>query len=953
MAAQSLSVHAGAGTAAVEAPTGTPGATLPAWRLRLLGAVELQSGDWRSSRWPSRAAAALLARLALAPQQAHARETLVDLLWPGVALDVGRNRLRQVLSTLRTLLEADGRPPVIEADRQRIRLLPGQLHSDAHDFELAVRRGDGAAASALYGGELMPGYYDEWVLDARRQLAAWHERLEAQAPPLPAVAAAPAAAVATVAPTPEPDRLPASWTRAFGIEHNVARLLDLVRGDRLVTILGPGGGGKTRLSLEVARALRAPPAGHAAADRPAPAARFERIVFVPLAACRDEAEVLAALARELQVSGRDLLHQIGLRLGASTSLLVLDNAEQVLAPVRDISVALLEAAPGLHLLLSSRLRLNLPGEQLFALGGLPLPPLGAPEATLAQNPAVALFIDRARAVRPDFAPQGDELAALCTLIRLLEGLPLALELAASRAASITPAQMLAWLSAEDEGGRNQLELLSRSAGSPGREPRHASIGAVIDWSWRLLNRAEQRLLATISLSAVDAGLSGLAAVLRQPPLALARQVDDLVGHSLLRALPGADGSGTRFALAEPVREFVRERWPADDLGHLRGAWLAWLAAWAEGLGRSPSAAALADELPTVHLLLATPEAEPAAVLQLMLALRHHWESAGMPLNLQLALEAALQRDAGRPGAAARGSAVHELLGYLRFEIGCVTEALAHVEQAERLADDDDSLRARAVVRRCWVDLARHRSEDGDASAGPPLRQRIEEALTLARRCGDLEAEARALHQWAILVGHLAQPPSSGWAEAERALAQSQALWQQLGDPRKAAARLRNRGQCWLHLGRADDALAAFEQSLATARAEADVLGCIDSLLSLSTRRAARRQWTLALAADIECVTLCWQHWHRHGLAYALWNPGRTLARLRRPQEALHLMAFAARFWQQTFGPLTRADRLNVRTVQALARRQLAADDCQRCWAEGEMMAASTAVALLLNLRFEG
>ncbi len=948
MAAQPPSVRdRGAGA---DAAPGLAPPPAPRWRLRLLGAVELQGSDGRHSRWPTRAAAALLARLALAPLQAHARESLVDLLWPGVALDVGRNRLRQVLSTLRHLLEADGRPPVIEADRQRIRLLPGQLQCDAHDFERAMRRGDGAAARELYGGELMPGYYEEWVLECRQQLAAWQERLDALLPLPPPTAVAPAALAATA----EPDRLPASWTRAFGIEHNVARLLNLVRQERLVTILGPGGSGKTRLSLEVGRALRTPPAWLPMADRHAP---FERIVFVPLAACRDAAEVAATLARELQVGGRDPLQQIGLRLGASPVLLVLDNVEQVVAPVRDIVLALLEAAPGLHLLLSSRLRLNLAGEQLFALGGLPLPAAGAAESTLARNPAVALFIDRARALRPDFQPQGDELAALCALIRLLEGSPLALELAASRAASITPAQMLAWLAAEHEGGRNQLALLTRGAGGPGREARHASISAVIDWSWQLLGAAEQRLLAAISLSTVDAGLPGLAAVLQQPPLTLARQIDDLVGHSLLRARPASlsnDNRGPRVALAEAVREFVRERWPASDLAQLRNAWLTWLAQWAQGLGRSPPAAALADELPTVQSLLATADAEPAAVLQLMLALRHHWESAGMPLNLQLALEGALPRDAAAnsDAARARGSAAHELLAYLRFEIGCVSEALDHVDQAERLAADDDSLRARALVRRCWVDLARHRNENDDAAAGPPLRQRIEEALTLARRCGDLEAEARALHQGAILIGHLGRPTSSTWVEAEQALARSQALWQQLGDPRKAAARLRNRGQCWLNMGRGDEALAAFETSLATARAEGDVLGCIDSLLSLSTRRAALRQWALALAADSECVALCWQHWHRHGLAYALWNPGRSLARLRRPEEALRLMAFAARFWQQTFGPLTRSDRLTVRTVQALARRQIGAAASERGWAEGETMTASAAVALLLNLKLD-
>lgn len=895
------------------------------WTLRLLGAVEARRGGRVVTRWPSRAAALLLARLAMAPQQAHAREALVELLWPGVAHDVGRNRLRQVLSTLRSLLEDDGQAPLIDADRQHIRLASGSLRCDAHDFEQALRRGELASARALYGGELMPGHYDEWVLEARRHLADRFERLEQQAP----------------APADLPDRLPATWTRAFGLEPQVARLHERLRAGRLVTLVGPGGSGKTRLSLEAAQALQAAPP-------PGPAARpsFERIVFVPLADCRDGPELLQALARELRVSGRDPLVQIGLRLGTAPALLVLDNVEQVVEPLREIAVALLQAAPGLHLLLTSRRRLNVAGEQQFALAGLPLPPPDAGAAALRENPAVALFIDRARAVSPGFADTDVELPPLATLVRALEGLPLALELAASRVGSLSAAAMLAWLTGtgQDGAGRSQLELLTR--GGSGPEPRHASIGAVIDWSWQLLDQADRRLLAAVSVAAGDAGLETLAAVLNLPLPRLARQADDLVGHSLLRP---RGGGVTRFALAEPVREFVRERWPAADQARLREAWLRQLATWAQSQRPQPTPDGLADELPTVHLLLATPSIAPSPALRLMLVLRPHWESSGMPVNLQLALEAALAT-AEADGAAdlhtpdaALASAAHELLAYLRFEAGFVPEAEAHAAKALRLAGDDAALRARALVRRCWVALALHRAGD-DAAGGqePPERAALQEALALAARAGDADAEARALHQWAILLSHL----GDDWVGAELALARSQALWERLGDTRKAMARLRNRGQCWLQMGRVQEARQCFEHALQAARDDGDVVGCIDSLLSLSSQLARDRQWSRALTADRECVALCWRHWHRHGLAYALWNPARSLAHLRRPEEAMRLMAFAATFWQGSFGPLTRADRHTVRTVQALVRRQVGALRAAQCWAEGEAMNVAQAVALL-------
>ena len=120
------------------------------WQLRLLGAVEARRNGLTVSRWPSRAAALLLARLALAPQQVHPREALVELLWPGVSLDVGRNRLRQTLSTLKSLLESGpSNGPVIDADRQSLRLVPGSLQSDAVEFEHLVRTGDWAAAPTI------------------------------------------------------------------------------------------------------------------------------------------------------------------------------------------------------------------------------------------------------------------------------------------------------------------------------------------------------------------------------------------------------------------------------------------------------------------------------------------------------------------------------------------------------------------------------------------------------------------------------------------------------------------------------------------------------------------------------------------------------------------------------------------------------------------------------------
>ncbi|HNT37987.1 MAG TPA: hypothetical protein PKO45_02590 [Rubrivivax sp.] len=883
------------------------------WQLRLLGAVSARCGEVEIQRWPSRAATLLLARLALAPDESQPREALIEQLWPGVAAGVGRNRLRQVLSTLRGLLEPEGMPAVLLADRHYIRLIPGRLQSDVQRVQQALREGDTAAARASCGGELLPGFYEDWVLETRRWLAEQLER---------STRASGRVLASTMA-------LPSPWTGSFGLEPALQRLQAGLQSQRLTTIMAAGGSGKTRLAVEVARALQAQTGGERA---------FERIVFVELAHCRDEADIGQALAHALGVAGGEPIEEACLMLRTGRHLLVLDNAEQIVAPLRGIVVSLLRAAPDLHLLLTSRRRLHLPGEHVFPLAGLPTPEIGAAEPVLRQSPAVALFIDRARAFRPDLADEASELVAIGALVRELDGLPLAIELAAARMGSMTPAEMLARLQRDDpHAGQAQLELLRRDGDT---QARHASMRAVFVWSWDLLDAQRQRLLAAVGVVAGSADLERLAQVLQEPPLRVLRMVDELVGHSMLRRV--SDPPSPRCALTAAMGEFVRQRWPEQDLQRLRLAWTQALVRWARGLGCAAFGPRLTLELPTVHLLLATPTvtAEAAgAALDLTLALRPHWESAGMPLKQQAAIEKLLH-DGDADHGAARASAVFELLAQVRFEAGCVAEATQHAEAALRLAASEPRLRAAALVRRSRLMLASQRTQD-DCAAGAVHRV-LQEALDLAREAGDREIEARVLHQIGLLSGHL----EGDWHTAEAAFARAQGIWERLAQPRNAMARLHNRAQCWVRLGRVDEARVGFEQALLAAREDDDLAGCIDNLISLAALQARCREWAHALAIGSECVALCWRRLHRHGLAHALWNPALPLAHLRQPEAAMRLMAFAARFWQETFGRLTSADQRAIRRVQALVRRQLGAPHAAACWTEGQALDPAQAVALL-------
>lgn len=911
-----------------------PAAEPGRWQVRLLGTLEAQRDGLTLRRWPSRAVALLLARLALAPQRNHPREELIELLWPGVALDVGRNRLRQALSTLRGLLEDPHghTTAVIESERNHLRVRPGALPCDAAEFERRVQLGDWEAARALYAGELMPGHYDDWVVEERLRMAALFDRVEAA--PRPAVAAE----ARTIPRPPADPPLPASWTRAFGLEHSATRLLGAIRHARLVTVVGPGGCGKTRLALETARALREPALPEL---QLASAAAFDHVLYLPLVDCVDAAQVLGALAALLGVGGRELLRESALRLASAPTVLVLDNFEQLVPHATGLLMQLLEQAPALHLVVTSRVRLGLPGEQVFALGGLPLPEadaLRAPHEALL-NPAVALFIDRARGVRPDFDPHDDGLADLCQLVRHLDGMPLALELAASRIGSFTPRRMLQLLT-QDGGERAHLQLLARGGPRSGHDDRQASIGAVVDWSWRLLAAPEQRLMQALAECAGDAGLPMLAAVAGDDTGATAARLDDLVGHSMVVARP----DGPRYTLLEPVREFVRDRCPAAQRQALREGLLGWLVGWAAALGPRASSPLVEAEGRAVRALLADAALPARARLELARSLRPFWDSAGLPSAIQDALVQALDAVKRLPDTEGLASDAHEMLAYLRFEAGFSAEAASHAEAALRLAGDDASRRARALVRRAWVELAGHRD---DVDAGPQV-QRLDrdlgEALELARQAGDREAQARALHQRAALISQM----GGEWERAEGLLAQSQALWAGLGDRRKAASRMRNRAQCWVRMGRLDEALECFERCEREARDDDDWLGQIDSLLSLSTVHASLRHWEHALDFDRRCVALCWQRWHRHGLAYAIWNPPLALAHLRRPEPAARLMAFAGRHWETQFGPLSTADRHTQRRVRRLVRAQLGEARTQALWREGEALSLGDAVALLAS-----
>jgi predicted ATPase len=355
----------------------------------------------------------------------------------------------------------------------------------------------------------------------------------------------------TASPKVERSHLPVAPTAFIGREKDVEAVKGLLADHdaRLVALTGPGGTGKTRLALQVAADL---------------VDDFEDgIHFVDLAAVVEPDAVLPAVARELGVregSDRPLLDEMEAHLGPRTTLLILDNFEQVTAAAPALG-RLLGSCPGLKLLVTSREAVHLRGERVY-----PVPPMALPEAesrtpdvaALVRFDAIRLFVERARAVKPDFALSGENAHAVARICTRLDGLPLAIELATARLNVLTPQGVL------DRLG-SRLKLLRR--GARDLPARQQTLRDTIGWSYDLLDVGERRLFALLSVfpsctfEAAEAVATAIAEITRNDVDVL-DGLDSLVGKSLVQRADRPDGR-SRLTMLETIREYAVERLDED------------------------------------------------------------------------------------------------------------------------------------------------------------------------------------------------------------------------------------------------------------------------------------------------------------------------------------------------------------------------------------------------------
>ena len=640
-----------------------------------------------------------------------------------------------------------------------------------------------------------------------------------------------------------PRRVPTPPNPLLGRERELAALADLVRREdtRLVTLTGIGGIGKTRLALELVRRLAPEFAGGSA--------------VALLATLQDPALVARAMleALELPESGRDPEEELMRTLAGSEVLLLVDNFEQVL-PAAPTVARLLEAAPALKVIATSRAPLHVAAEHEF-----PVPPL-------AEDEAAELFITRAQAVSPSFALSEENAAAVAELCARLDGLPLAIELAAARSKLLSPAALLTRLG-------NRLELLT---GGRRDAPRHQqTLRMTIDWSYDLLDPDAQRLFAQLSVFAGGCTLESAELVCSVDGSVL-EGLASLVDESLL----GQRGAPElRFAMLELVRDYALERLSASgESDETRRRHLEHFVALAEqaepGLSGGDQAGWLA-RLEAEHgnlraaLAYAVETADSSSALRLVVGVRRFWQIHGYLAEGRESLESALAATEGTPSELRANG--FNMLGILAGEQGDFDAARVEFSAA---AAEARAVGATRALSSALVNLGNLAFFSGDADAARDL---YEESIEHFASLGDLRGQALAKENIGLLALTADDVPQAvTWLSAARDLAR------EAGDDREAGGATRSLAAAMIELGDAAEAASLLAESLGIARELGDAHGiavCLETFAGLAaTTEEVTRAATLFGASDAVRASIGARRQPDHEILYERWL-ARTLSRL--------------------------------------------------------------------------
>ncbi len=742
-----------------------------------------------------------------------------------------------------------------------------------------------------------------------------------------------------------PNNLPAQPTPLIGREHEIAGVQALLlRAEvRLVTLTGPGGTGKTRLGLQVAANVMDD--------------FTDGVYFVNLAPIRNSSLIASTIATTLDVresGGKPLLEVLKDYLREKQSLLLLDNFEQVVEAATLLS-DLLATAPRLKILVTSREALRLRGEHEF-----PVPPLSLPDTRhlpplerLSQYSAVELFIQRARAAKPDFVVTNENAPAVAEICYRLDGLPLAIELAAARIKALPPQLMLSRL-------ENRLKWLT--GGARDLPARQQTLRSAIAWSYDLLTPAEQTLFRCLSVLVGGCTVEVVEAVCNQPSpasgggqgwgLDVLDGLESLVGKSLLMP-PSLVAGEARYSMLATIREYAWEQLlesgEADTLRRRHANFFLSLAeASAEKL-RGAEQGVWLERLEAEHdnlraalaWALERHEVEPA--LRFGAALGRFWDVRGYLSEgrqwLQQVLEVGRVQLAQSASAEYRtryGRALNQA-SWLAWRQGDYASARAFSEEGLTLCRELGDKRGVAFA---LINLGRVALNQGDYATARAL---LEQSPTLCRELDDKWGMAFALNNLGFVASN------QGDSATARALyEQSLALCRELGDKRGVAFVLNSLGNVALNQGDYATARTLFEESLTLGRELGDKRGVAQSLNDLGLVALNQGDYATARALLEQSLTLRRELGDKRGVAHSLVGFGRLALTQGQSQRAAKLSGVVEALLAAIGARLGRPEGPIHTDTIAAARAQLDEATFNAAWDEGHAMMMEQAIEYALT-----